>query len=309
MTNRASDKFLEVFTKNLKSRSALPKKIEISRLGNAVLAGAFDTEPEEVISDSVFSGMDPDPAVAILKALVEKCERAAFLAGFQNGNPACQTDRSDGFAAFPIGVGQDPQAIARRHAFHEAVERYVWAKWWDEPQFSHTLTQYTDLSRLEPSLALLRDLNQLVPLKEIYESRPKIQGRSDLVVVILFALCENGGLVSGGACEHPRDLARARFRAIAELSRHALAARKIITEGRNPMTFYERRLMFFAADLRGAELALKRIAAKGSQNISLPELDIDTAIPHELDDLVNVHRCLFKDQPPFVGGSLERLCL
>lgn len=309
MTNRASDKFLEAFTKELKSRGALPKKIEISRLGNAVLASAFDIESEEAISDSVFSGMDPDPAVAILKALVEKYERAAFLAGFQNGNPACQTDRSDGFAAFPVGVRQDSQAIARQHAFHEAVERYVWAKWWDEPQFSHTLTQYTDLSRMEPSLALLRDLNQLVPLKELYEIRPEIQGRPDLAVVILFALCENGGLVSGGACEHPRDLARARFRAMAELSRHALAARKMIVEDRKPTTFYERRLMFFAADPRGAELALKRIAAKGSQKISLPELDVDTAIPHELDDLVTVHRCLFEDQPPFVGGPVERLCL
>jgi hypothetical protein len=28
-----------------------------------------------------------------------------------------------------------------------------------------------------------------------------------------------------------------------------------------------------------------------------------------LGDLVAVHRCLFKDQPPFVGGMLERLCL
>lgn len=309
MTVTQSEKFLESFTNELKRRHALPKKIEISRLGNAVLASAFDEEPEETISESVFCGMDPDPSVAVIKALVERCERNAFRSGHESGSPFCMTDRSDGFAAFPVGAAQNAESIARCNAFHEAIERYVWAKWWDDSSFAHTAIPHTNFASLGPSLSLIRPIHAITPLDSVYEVHPEIQDHPDLKVVVLFAFMRNGGVISGGACEHASDIDRARFRALAELSRHALAAHRILADNRSTTTFYEKRLMFFAVDPRGLELTMKRISAKGTRKVLLPDLEIDEPISHQLDDLVAVHRCLFKDQPPFVGGTLERLCL
>lgn len=309
MTATQSEKFLEFFTNELKRRHALPKKIEISRLGRAVLASAFDEDPKETISESVFSGMDPDPSVAVLKALVERCERNAFRSGYESGSPSCLTARSDGFAAFPVGAAKNAKSIARRNAYHEAIERYVWAKWWDDPSFAHTAIPHTNFTSLSPSLSLIRPHHAMTPFESVYEIHPEIEGHPELKVVVLFAFMRSGGVISGGACERASDIDRARFRALAELSRHALAAHRIQADKRSATTFYERRLMFFAADPRGQELAMKRISAKGTRKVLLPDLEIDEPISHQLGDLVAVHRCLFKDQPPFVGGMLERLCL
>jgi len=309
MKTNPAEIFLESFASTLKARGVLPKKIEISRLGNVVLASAFDAEPSSAISEYVFSGMDPDPNVAVIKSLVEKCERNAFAEGYRHGDSACQTERSDGFAAFPIGIVQDTQGTARKNAFHEAVERYVWAKWWDNPEISHELTPRSDFSQLEPSLSILTHLNALLPLGTVYEVRPAISGRADLAVVLFFALLKGGGVISGGACEHPRDTARARFRALSELARHGLAFDRMRTNGLRATSFYERRLAYFAADPAGESSAIERILARGTAKLSLPELMIDHAVSHSLEDKVAVHRCLLQDQPPFVGGSLERLCL
>ena len=45
------------------------------------------------------------------------------------------------FAAFPKWAGLDASSFARKNALAEAIERYVWAMWWDNPTIAHSARQ------------------------------------------------------------------------------------------------------------------------------------------------------------------------
>lgn len=124
---------------------------------------------------------------------------------------------------------------------------------------------------------------------------------------ILFLILANGGLVSGGAAGPKADRESSILRALSELSRHAICAKKII-EGTKPETFYERRLEYMVMK-NASEQLFKRLGSSGDRVIFLPKLRFDDEVKHAMQDLVVVHRCYFFDQPVFIGGKLERLCL
>jgi hypothetical protein len=75
-----------------------------------------------------------------------------------------------------------------------------------------------------------------------------------------------------------------------------------------PQSFYEKRLAFFGLG-HGDQLVAKRLANPGTESVILPHLAIDETVEHSMSQDYFVHRCLFENQPPFVGGELERLCL
>lgn len=303
-----SSAFLMEFTKKLKERGALPKRIEVSEVGSTVLANSFDTEPTEVISEFIFTGMDPDPSVAVLKSLVERVERYALTSGYKKGLSSCQTERSDGLAAYPKDI-KSAKELARKNAFDEAIERFVWANWWDDPQFAHSMT-VVDGSSLSPlSRNLLTQIEQHVAVEKLILVEPKIDSSMNVTVKLFFAFLKPFGVISGGACGTIKDQTATEYRALCELFRNAVAISRMNESDAKLTTFYERRLSFFGRSEDGHRLAVERLGFDGTKEIELPKLAIDEAIPHEFDDLVYVHRCYFENQPAFVGGKLERLCL
>lgn len=311
MKERLASTFLLNFAKELKERQALPKNIEISELGPVVMASIFDELDSEIITESIYTGMDVDPDVAVLKGLVEMVERKAYIHGFEQKHQACLTERSDGFAAFPIRGSTEAAKIARTNAYNEAVERYVWAKWWDDTSLAHVQEQ-VDFSNLKSATGkVLEELNQLVPFKSVIRVIPLVEtisGETSPFVSIYFAFLD-GGVISGGACGSSNNIETTEFRAVCELFRHGLGIHRMKSKSLVPCTFYEKRLSFFGTTSEGEELVGNRLGKRGTRPVRLPKLSIDSAVPHPLQDLVAVHRCLFENQPPFVGGALERLCL
>jgi hypothetical protein len=304
---KASDFMLD-FAKELKERSALPKHIELSRLGPVHMASIYDEIRSEIITESITTGMDVDPDVAVLKGLVERIESRAFSEGRRAGLTSCETARSDGFAAYPVRAHKNSAELARRNAHCEAVERFVWASWWDSPSFGHDIETVTKNSGTA-SIALFQALQKIISLKEVVRISPHATGAPGVAVAIYFAFLDPIGVISGGAAGPKDDLESINFRALCELSRHALAVNRIRQGKGTPNTFYEERLAYFAQTEAGTKLAQCRLNFVGTGLVSLPPLLIDEVVPHALSDLVVVHRCYFQNQPPFVGGSLERLCL
>src|ERR1700735_1995647 len=94
-------KLIDSLSHHLDLIGDLPKKCDLSAIGTLQLAALYSTwEPDYLIRESVFSGMDWDQDLAILKALTECVERMAIQEGKRRGDPICLTPRSDGFAAF-----------------------------------------------------------------------------------------------------------------------------------------------------------------------------------------------------------------
>jgi hypothetical protein len=302
----AHSDLLSKLASEMKRRGALPKSIELSQVGKVHMAAAFNKVDSQLISESVTVGMDSDPDLAVLKALVELIERKAFSAGKLAGQEICATPRSDGFAAFPC-FGEGAEEAARENAFCESIERYVWAKWWDEGNISHNVRDLGQVGS-EPATELLAAIGKVIPLRQCLEVRPKFASQ-EYVVIIVVAYLNDMGVVSGGACVRAPNLKEGRFRAMCELVRHALAVRRSMKEGIQPKTFYEKRMVYFGTSIEGERLVQSRLASLGNDVIRLPALKFDAQVSHPLSDLVMVHRCLFENQPPFIGGDLERLCL
>lgn len=309
MARSSRSDFLMKFASELKTRGALPKNIELAQIGPVFLASVFNELESSIITESVFTGMDVDPDLAVLKGLVEMAERAAYADGKENGLISCKTERSDGFAAFPYGVLNETKDAAKKNAYFEAVERFAWATWWDNKNFSHRCEEIPVDETVESSHAILKQLPEILPVKAAYRVTPEIENGTDAVVAMYFAFIEPYGVISGGAAGSGHDIVSVNFRAICELLRHALAIRKMKTSEACPVTFYEKRLAHFGLTKIGSDAALARINHQGHDAILLPKLVIDEQVPHALEEIVTVHRCYFEDQPPFIGGELERLCL
>lgn len=302
-----ANEFLLTFTAKLKESGRLPKNIELSSLTSGTMASIYDAPPSNAINESVFCGVDPNPATAILKGLVEMIERQAFSEGYRNGLPYCQTKRSDGFAAFPVGIVTNSSEVARENALCESIERHVWASWWDNSEIGHDcrVINFTNLTLGE---LLLLDLEKHTSIDSVTEIRPWCEEK-DRVVIIYLAFLSPVGVVSGGACGKWDNVEGIRYRAIAELLRHGLAASRLQNSSADNLTFYEKRLRYFAQTTEGTELVKMRLRNQGSKAVTFPHLEFDAQVPHSLSELVAVHRCHFENQPEFIGGELERLCL
>ena len=107
----------------LKSRGALPKKIEISTVADYCFANLYDELNSEIICESVATGFDKNPDVALSKGISEFYEGKAFKEGYSKNLQSCRTERSDGFAAYPLSSKIDARAFARENARNEAIER------------------------------------------------------------------------------------------------------------------------------------------------------------------------------------------
>jgi ribosomal protein S12 methylthiotransferase accessory factor YcaO len=293
----------------LKQHQLLPKKIEFANYQGITFSNVYNSLSANIIHESVFVGVDTSKDIALLKALVEYVERLAFLEGAKKNLQSCATKRSDGFAAFPHDCDSFyiAKKLARENAYNEALERFVWAVWWDSMSSATTIDYLTQPQSTE-SKKLIDACAEVINFNRIYLIKPK-HTDGDCEVCIFFVELENGGFISGGAAELKCKEQRAHIRALSELLRHGLAAQKLLnTQELQNLTFYEKRLLKFASG-EASKKVWGRLNSQSSTQIKLPELEIDTTVPHSLDSSVVVHRCLFKEQPPFIGGDLDRLCL
>ncbi len=292
----------------LKLRKALPQKMDISKVGERHWFVCHDNDETNIISENSSTGFSDDPSIALLKALSERVERSAFRKGFKNLVISCQTDRSDGFAAYPR-FNENAAENARNSALSEAIERYVWATWWDNPEIGFdlkTINQIEDTFKISTHVKRIKDQCHF---EEIFVITPEVKNYQNYKTIILLArLRMTGGFVSGGACGDISDKKETLLRALDELYRHGLAIENIKKRNLTPHSFYEERLVYFGFG-KGNISIRSRLESQSNTFVTLPELKIDEQVPHTLDDLFYVHRCLFKDQPPFIGGKLERFCL
>lgn len=287
------------FLKDLETHGLVPSKIEVAEWQNWLLVSSYDQVSSSFISESVSMGIDKDPEVALLKSLTEYCERRLSR---ESSDPIVRlTERSDGFAAFPC-FNNKAQLRARENAFNEACERYLWAKWWDCSQVKFHLSnafhgeQATDINALTAEFRI----------KSIREIRVG-EATKAVELCILLAETESGGFVTGGAASNLEDYHSRFDRAFGELLRHLVVLKNM---GPRPSlhSFYERRLFEFGAG-KWSSLVSDRLSRMGEETIVLPELIADKNVDHRAMNVVSIHRCLFKNQPEFVGGRLERLCI
>lgn len=297
------------FIKEIKGQGLVVPQIEISKLGGLSFASVFTERPTEVMANSASAGVDYNSDLAITKALVEHFERQVFSEGIAIGNPVCFRRHSDGVAAYPRSkINADTQA--RENAYCEALERYVWARWWDDHSVGHTRTFFENSEFFcnEKFRITIEDLNKIISLDSISVIEPFFE-ESQNDVLILFAAVKNFGYISGGAAGPTDNRDEIFLRGLAELIRHGIALSRFIETKQSPKTFYEKRLLLFGLG-HGNESVNERLQNISNNNLKLPSLEFDNVIESKkYSGLITTHRCLFKDQPPFVDGDLERLCL
>jgi len=296
---------LKNLTKVLTKKNHSPRHIQVTNVNGRFWCSIFDDLAEGVITDAVYSGHSNVKETAVLKAHVERLERMAFLEGSKTRHFTCLTDRSDGFAAYP--VSENCVLEARKNALAEATERLAWSTWWDNPEIGHEILSVDQLLLTAPYRQSLAMVTELIGASQLYVVLPKL-ALTDFVVVILIAQLKTGGFVSGGACDLKREHGESVLRASDELLRHGLALKRFQSQHHPPQSFYESRLLYFGLG-HGNSLIERRLNSNGKDAVHLPNLAIDSPVPYSLEDVVYVHRCLYENQPPFVGGRLERFCL
>jgi hypothetical protein len=290
----------------LREVDRLPLRIEFGRLADNFIATLCDPDTAQIMSLQAYTGLSRNQDTALLKALMEYVERAARRS-------SGEAESSNGFAAFPTALRRRSQAArtARLNAYHEAFERYVWARWWDEPKFEH-LAQALEpeaspaLKGFDRVIRKAVDVDRYVRIVPTVTASPGREGHPALVIVLAFL--RGGGVLSGGAAGPAAAAGDVAYRAFSELARHALGLERFVRDQLKARSFYERRLVYFGTG-EGDKIVDARLQANGRAPIVVPTLSHDCEVTHRYRDIAVVHRCLFADQPPFVGGALERLCL
>ncbi len=275
-----------------------PKNIEISKWNSWSIVSCYSEISEKYISESVSMGIDKNLDVALAKALTEFLERT--LGHNDLNDYKIFNMRSDGFAAYPVYTDLiSSQAVARRNALNEAIERFVWSNWWD---YNNIYFEKSNIISEE-----IEFLKKDFLLKNVI----KIEIPTNLNVSLVIFLAEriNGGYITGGAAGHSSDQVQVHSRAFGELLRHLLAVSRIENNSTKAgLSFYEERLWRFASG-EWNELVQKRLAVECNGVIELPSLIVDNQIIHKYTDLVSIHRCYFDGQSDFIGGQIDRLCI
>jgi hypothetical protein len=297
------------FVKEIKALGFEVPKLQISNIGGLSFVSAYEEIPETIMANEASAGVDYNADLAITKALVEHFERRVFSEGVDQGDPICHRRHSDGIAAYPRSA-KGAHSLARDNAYSEALERYVWANWWDDETigFSSKPLEQTNFWGNVKLKMTMEQFSEIAPVESINVIEPFFES-SDHSVLILFARIKGYGFISGGAAGSSKKRSEILIRALAELIRHGLALTRFIESQKEPVTFYERRLIYFGLG-HGNQLVEDRLRKISENILRLPPLEIDSEIKSDkLGQLIATHRCLFRDQPPFVDGKLERLCL
>jgi ribosomal protein S12 methylthiotransferase accessory factor YcaO len=303
-----SSRDVDEFLRTLASRGLAPKHVEVTKFGEIFVVNSYDELSPDIITGTMTTGIDSVSNVAVMKSVTERIERQTLRHAIEfEGHTSKHS--SDGTAAYPVlAQPRDAHLSARTNALAEATERYCWATWWDDSSVFADISQLTfDHRELSKCRDIISEIDKATPILKLWRIAPRVSN-TFLSVLIYFAELKNGGFISGGAAGPNGTDQEIALRGLSEMLRHSLAAERIEKQKRKPVTFYERRLAHFARDAGGSKVR-ERLSQSGTEPIQLPKLVHDAEIKHAHSDLVNVHRCLYEGQPPFVGGALERLCL
>ncbi len=292
----------------LKQAKQMPPFIEIGKIGPYFVVNVFSQKNvgSEFIVGNVSTGMSLITEVAWLKGINEWIERKAFLEN-KVRTPARFIRESDGCAAYSHFLKGKSAAkkMARSNALNEAIERFVWSKWWDS-------SSSADIEVLDRNSSYMKTIIATVDSKiepeNLYVIAPKFRGYSDRKVIILFLSLKNGGFISGGACGLKDHESLILERAIVELLRHSLGYCRMIESSVGIVTFYDQRLYFFASG-RGDDLVWLRINSKSNEAIEFSKIEFDSVLEHTLQGVSTVYHIQFEEPPYFLEGPLERLCL
>lgn len=291
----------------LDSNHVTPTNIEITQIANMFFVSSYNFLNSAYVSESIASGASYHKEIALLKSLTEYIERM-ISKDVSEQFKILGICRSDGYAAFP-NYYEDLSALekCRNNAFHEAFERYCWANWWDNPVFSFTYCEDLHTTSKENTIFhsfLMKkfDLERLIYISPTTNLDPQSK------VCIIFAKIRNLGYVTGGAADFSGKINSMVARAFSELTRHLLGFDRMKDSINRNFSFYESRLFNFASGENNL-LVEQRLNNPGKGKIILPNLIFDNSFDHRFIDDFALHRCLFKDQPIFIGGEVNRLCL
>lgn len=293
---------------SLEKEGLLPLNMDLSSVGNRFWAVVYDNKRcldsnLNLMTEEVYTGLADSQEEALLKALSERVERLSFIQGHRSGLASCMTDRSDGFAAMPKFFDQSK---VKENSLNEAIERYVWASWWDNDDIKFNIMDILETNQKVQESSYLKWIFSEFNLEKLIVIKPS-HNRLKKEVQIVFGKIKNAGYISGGACGNDTDSEKVFLRGIDELLRHGLAYVTMSSHKIEPKSFYEKRVHFFASG-KGNIIVQNKLSSDGSQIVELTDLIIDESIP-SVSEHYHVYRVLFKDQPAFVGGKLERLCL
>lgn len=286
----------------------MPCYIELGKIGPYFVVNIFDKKQSdlEFLAGEVSTGMNEIAEVAWLKGINEWIERKAFLEN-KDRTPNRFVRESDGCAAFPhfiIGK-KTAESRARTNAFNEALERFVWSKWWD--QNSSADIKILDKTSLY-MITLTSVLESKIVPEKLYVIVPKFLGYSEKIVIVLILSLSGGGFISGGAGGEKNQTKATFERAFVELLRHSLGYCRMLNSSTSPISFYDRRLSFFARGC-GDHLVWERISSKSDKVVEFSDIEYDSVLDHSLQDISTVYHVQFKEPPYFLEGPLDRLCL
>lgn len=288
---------IEQFSEELKIRHLKPTNIQFGNWQNWTFVSCFSEDDSLFISEKVTMGIDRNPEVALMKGLTEFCERRIM---HTTSDPIARlTARSDGFAALPRHYELASQRV-QENALNEAIERYLWAKWWDDSSTKFFMSDDFTFANKEQ---LMLEFN-LEKISSIHI----LPSNHNSSLLILIAKIKDGGYVTGGAAGNIQNKEQTFARAFGELLRHLIVVKEMLTSAYSPSSFYEKRLYGFGSGAWNKTVE-DRLSQNGNSAIELPELMADREIEHSNSDFIIVHRCLFNNQPTFMGGDLERLCI
>jgi hypothetical protein len=303
---------LKVVLNRLRASDALPKDIRVGRYGAdyCSIVSSSRKKSNSLMSYSSYAGHAPNKDIAMLKGLMEYVERKAIL---ENQTSYGKDVASDGAAAYPV-LFKKKTAVAeeRTRAYCESVERYCWATWWDNLHIGHWSFGHSKDSFSPVLKSLVNIIMNSHNIEWIREIVPLIQESAAPQLSIYIAKIKSDGYITGGSASYPFQVAADghAYRGLAELARHCIAYRKYKDRkiDYSPVTQYEKRLLFFASG-KGNHLVQERLSSNGISKIVLPKLKVDSILNHSLSHVAVVYKCLFENQPDFIGGKVERLCL
>lgn len=299
----------EFLVAQLKKLDCFPAYVQVARCEDISIVNVADRPfSAGLINTDIFVGFATDPQRAFSIALTEYVERRVC-----RNNPAMPS-ANEGVAGRSLFPGYDlaqARIDAAISARYEAIERHVWASWWDDCSLTSTIIdgledfgKGTIFSPLVSHVKRLFPGGRFIVIKPDYNDTP-----NSSVQIVFYFLPGDIGVVSGGACGSLDQEERVLFRALSELIRHAQALYRAKEDpSLKAYDQYNRRLLYFGSS-HGAHRALSRLESVGDRALQLPPIHLDTPLSHPFESAVALHQCRFINQTEFIGGPLERLCL
>lgn len=272
---------LAKFLHDLRKVDQVPKRIEVCALNPKLYLAS--TSPERdcdaTIANNAANGYARSRSLAILKCLVEGIERRIVKL---TGQPS-----SNGFAGFPvIFCHSKSQKMARLYSYFEAVERFVWRRWWEDKTVGFECFQVS-----KANSDLVEELAKTLRLKRCFIIVPSFAPGEFHCEMAIACVEMTTGVVLGGAVRSA--YVEAEFKALTEALTHALALQRWSKQSLSEMSHYERRIFFLSTN---KNFFIDRLQKSSQSKIFLPQPIVDESIVHPYQHFCSVHRLLFSEE-------------